>query len=64
MFRTGFFACAFVALIPFMAHAQEPLQPEQVTVEAIPAGTPNSSSSISPSSTLSMAACASMTPTA
>ena len=40
MLRTGFFACAFVALLPFIAQAQEPLQPEQVTVEAIPAGTP------------------------
>ncbi|WP_368911671.1 amine dehydrogenase large subunit [Taklimakanibacter deserti] len=40
MLRTGFFACAFVALLPFIAEAQEPLQPEQMTVEPIPAGTP------------------------
>lgn len=40
MLRTGFFACAFVALLPFIAQAQEPLQPEQVTIEPIPAGTP------------------------
>ena len=40
MLRTGFFACAFVALLPFIAQAQEPLQPEQMTVESIPAGTP------------------------
>lgn len=40
MLRTGFFACAFVALLPFIAQAQEPLQPEQVTVEPIPEGTP------------------------
>lgn len=40
MIRTGLFACALVALVPFIAHAQEPLQPEQVTVEPIPAGTP------------------------
>jgi methylamine dehydrogenase heavy chain len=40
MLRTGLFACAFVALLPFIAQAQEPLQPEQVTIEPIPAGTP------------------------
>ncbi len=38
--RTGIFACALVSLLPFMASAQEPLQPEQVTIETIPAGTP------------------------
>ena len=38
--RTGFFACALASLAPFMASAQEPLQPEQMTVETIPAGTP------------------------
>jgi methylamine dehydrogenase heavy chain len=40
MIRTGFFACAFVALLPFIAQAQEPLQPEQVTIEPIAPGTP------------------------
>lgn len=40
MRRTGFFACALVALTPFITHAQEPLQPEQMSVEAIPQGTP------------------------
>jgi methylamine dehydrogenase heavy chain len=40
MLRTGFFACALVSLLPFIAHAQEPLQPEEITVEPIPAGTP------------------------
>ena len=40
MLRTGLFACAFVALLPFIAQAQEPLQPEAVTIEPIPAGTP------------------------
>jgi len=40
MLRTGIFTCALASLFPFMASAQEPLQPEQVTVEAIPAGTP------------------------
>lgn len=39
MLRTGFFACAFVALLPFIAQAQEPLQPEQMSEETIQPGT-------------------------
>lgn len=37
--RTLFFACALSALLPAALAAQEPLQPEQLTVESIPPGT-------------------------
>jgi methylamine dehydrogenase heavy chain len=40
MLRSGFLACTFASLLPFAAIAQEPLKPEEMTVETIPEGTP------------------------
>lgn len=39
MLRCGLLACALVSLFPSAATTQEPLKPEEMTVEPIPAGT-------------------------